>query len=219
MIASILKTVYTVSDGENSTAEWQGNNFHLTSPGYIPPSSLLHRTVTLAFNQKDEWQRPIRLQTWPYRLTEKSKLSFLWLTSAGQAPALLHATFYDKRQQRTPQESASHAETHEFTEVIILLTLRGFFFCLFSVPAVQLHMFHCPSSTLESQPGDAPTLRDVYWTALVNTFFHLSLAANLFASTPLPTAEKLSSSSGFLQVSDQKPQGAMMSRRDSAGDH
>lgn len=109
MIASILKTVYTVSDGENSTAEWQGNNFHLTSPGYIPPSSLLHRTVTLAFNQKDEWQRPIRLQTWPYRLTEKSKLSFLWLPGKHQLCCMLPFTI---KGNSRPHRSRPHTRKH-----------------------------------------------------------------------------------------------------------
>lgn len=117
-------------------------------------------------------------------------------------------------------QAASHAETHKFTEVTVSLTLRGFFFCLFSVPAVQLRMFCCPSCSAESQPGDAVTRRGVYRTALgTSTFFHPSLMASLFARTPLPTAEQLSSSSAHLQVSDQKPEDALRSKRDSGGDY
>jgi len=45
-------------------------------------------------------------------------MGFLQLAPAWQAAAQLHSTVYDKKQQQTPRELASHAETLEFTEAM-----------------------------------------------------------------------------------------------------
>lgn len=148
----------------------------------------------------------------------KVKLSFLWLRSAWQASAQLHATIYDKRQERTPRESASHAETHEFTEVIVFLTTWGFLLLVFSprsaatyVPLPKL----CPRVT-------------TWWCSdtrrcLLNSSCHQHFLPRKSYGQPLCQYTPSHCRKAFQLISTPasfrpKTRGAMRSRRDNAGD-
>lgn len=217
--AWILNLVSEVSDGEKLNG-WTAQKSILLEnfPGLANqhlPWDTYH--LRLYCTEPYEWQRPIRLQTRPGWFTNKSKPSFLWLVSAWQAAAQLRAAVYDKRRRRTPRESASLARgntrvhrSHRLSDAarVFLLLVFGPRGAATYVPLPKL------------RPGVTTWWRcDTRRCLQSSTFFHPSLTASPFARTPLLAAGKLSSSSAHLQVSDQKPEDALESKRDGAGDH
>lgn len=142
--------------------------------------------------------------------------SLLWLRFAWQAPVQPHATVYAKRQQRTPtgvsltRGNRRIHRSHHLSDSMWVFLLLVFSPCS-AVTYVLLPRL-CPRGTIW-------WCSDTQRCLLSTSCHHHFRPPVLRANTPLPAAEGLSSSSACLHVSNEKPQGAMRLRRDSAGDH